>query len=231
MICTYPDLDDWGGLIPGEVEEAAVERCEALAWSTMLGLTAGQVAICPITVWPNSAATGTATTTTAAATATQADGSLVTLPRPVGTVVSVSFSGVPFTLWRQEGAKLRRLDGSTWPTVTNMTLPVGQGEFEVTYYRGRKPGPSFIWAVGQLAAEFYLATADLKGKKCRLPSNVTAITRQGVTYEVNPGIFADGLTGIREIDAVVRLYNPNTLRQPTLVMSVDSIAQAPIRVS
>lgn len=233
MSCDFPDLGDWGGSRPAEVEEVAAERAEALAWSSMLGLTAGQVTLCPVVVRPNSSTTSTTTSTTSTTSTAAADTTMATLERPVGKVVEVRLSGVVLdpSKYRVEGNQLRRLDGDGWPTTTDMTLPLGEGEFEVTYYRGRRPGPAFIWAVGQLAAELYLAMhPERNGKKCRLPDSVTAVVRQGVTYEVNPGIFANGLTGVKEIDAVLRQYNPNALRQPTLVMSVDSIANAPIQV-
>lgn len=232
MTCTFPDLADWGGLIPGEVEEVAAERAEAIAWSTMVGLVAGRVSLCPITVRPTGiTGAGSASTSVTDVSAVAVDTALLALERPVGRIVSVTQFGVPFTGYTVEGSNLRRLDGNPWPTNDDMTLPFGHGALEVTYYRGKYPGPAFIWATGQLAAEFYLATVDVKGKKCRLPDQVTAVTRQGITYEVNAGVFGDGLTGIREIDAVIRMYNPNVLRQAALVASADSIVRAPIRIA
>lgn len=160
-------------------------------------------------------------------------GKYIDLERPVGSIASVSIDGVLLapSAYRLEDARLRRIDGSVWPTTQNFDAVTGTGVFEVSYYQGQRPGALFSWAVGQLAAEFYLAMVETKGKRCRLPDNVTAVTRQGVTYQVNAGLFADGVTGIREIDAVLRHYNPNALKQATVVMSHDTVARRPKHIT
>lgn len=217
---TYPDLGDWGGLVPGEVDPDAVARAEALAWGTMLQLTAGAVVVEPVVLLPMLPADTT-------------DATVLTLERPVGRVIEVRTNDAILSpaLWRQEEASIRRTDGQSWPTAQDLTAAVP--ELQVTYYAGRLPGPSFIWATGQLAAEFYLASAGSirGGRKCRLPDSVTAVTRQGVSYQVPAGAFADGVTGIKEIDAVIRLYNPNLLSQRSLVMSPDSLLYRGVRIA
>ena len=264
MSCAFPDLGDWGGKIPAEVEEVVVEQAEALAWSSMLSLTAGRVTLCPTTVrpvcwrgqsqtwltapswystpstgWGNVYATGVIDGAIPFWGIMHDDGEcgqhaqLLELERPVGSIVSVTIDGtvLPTTAYRLEGHRLRRIDGQAWPMTQDFNAVSGVGVFEVTYYRGARPGALLSWATGQLAAEFYYAMAEPKGKKCRLPDQVSAVTRQGVTYQVNAGLFADGLTGIREIDAVLRHYNPNALKQATVVMSPDTIARRPTRIS
>lgn len=158
--------------------------------------------------------------------------SLIQLEGPVGKIESVTIDGEVLNpgAYRVERDVLRRLDGQPWPTTQNLDAASGTGVFEITYYRGRKPTALFTWAVGQLAAEFYASISPSKDRKCRLPDKVSAVTRQGVTYSVTPGLFADGVTGIREIDAVLRMYNPNALKQATVVMSPDSRRSRPTRI-
>jgi hypothetical protein len=55
------------------------------------------------------------------------------------------------------------------------------------------------------------------GGKCRLPANVTSVSRQGVAYEIAAGTFPEGTTGIREVDAWIGLWNPEGRRQSTQV--------------
>jgi hypothetical protein len=90
--------------------------------------------------------------------------------------------------------------------------------FTVTYYPGVAPNEMTRYAAGVLANEFYLACS---GKECRLPEGVTSVTRAGVTMEVATGMFADGMTGIAEVDAVIRVYNPYALKSRPMVMSPD----------
>lgn len=92
------------------------------------------------------------------------------------------------------------------------------GTFEVSYYRGAAPNVMTSYAAGVLAWEFYQACS---GNECRLPSGVTAVTRQGVSFQIAQGMFTSGLTGIREVDAVISIYNPNGLTAPPSVSSPD----------
>lgn len=92
------------------------------------------------------------------------------------------------------------------------------GPFEVTYYRGAAPNEMTKFAAGLLAYEFYKACS---GGKCRLPAGVTQVTRQGVTMEIQTGMFPGGFTGIREVDAVIRIYNPHGLKRAPRVLSPD----------
>jgi hypothetical protein len=114
---------------------------------------------------------------------------------------------------------LVRTDGECWPLCQDMNLdPSEPGTFAVTYVPGIVPGSAGLWAVGLLALEFAKACT---GGKCRLPSSVTSISRQGVSMEFSEGMFAGGMTGIREVDAYVVSINPNHLVQPPRVWSPD----------
>ena len=89
----------------------------------------------------------------------------------------------------------------------------------VTYVPGLVPGAGGQWAAGVLACEFAKACT---GAKCRLPSSVTSVARNGVAMEFDNGLFSNGLTGIREVDAYLLSINPHGLRTPSLVWSPDA---------
>lgn len=93
-----------------------------------------------------------------------------------------------------------------------------EGSFIVSYFSGVAPNDLFRYAAGVLASEFYLAC---NGKDCRLPSGVSSLSRSGVTMQIDTGFFPDNSTGIAEVDAVVRIYNPFGLRQKSKVLSPD----------
>jgi len=147
----------------------------------------------------------------------------VILPGPVGGIESVILNGVvlPTTSYRVDnGNRLVRLDGEEWPACQDMAAPDNAiGSFAVRYYRGAAPNVMTRRAAGLLAAEFYAACA---GAECALPSNVVAVSRQGVDYELEPTDFPDGVTGIKAVDALIRIYNPHKRKAPTRIASPDA---------
>ena len=152
----------------------------------------------------------------------------VILPGPVGEIVSVQIDGVEIdrSLYRvDEGNRLVSLaDDLRWPVCQNLSAAPGEpGSFVVTYYQGAAPNELTRYAAGVLAAEFYKACTGAKG--CRLPKGVTSVTRGGVSYEVDTGLFENGLTKITEVDAVIRIFNPNALKQASKVYSPDAGAR------
>lgn len=142
----------------------------------------------------------------------------VILPGPVGRVDKVLIDGAeldPGAYRVDDGNRLVRTDGGTWPKCQDMGAPVGQdGTFAVLYLRGAPVDGLGAWVAGVLAHEFALACT---GTKCRLPAGVTSIARQGVTWDIPSGVFESGLTGITEVDAWVRAWNPNRVRVPSTV--------------
>ena len=144
------------------------------------------------------------------------------LPGPVGGIESVSVDGVtlPPTAYRVDnGNRLVRTDGECWPSCQDLSSDDRDVGFWVSYYRGSAPNTLTTYAAGVLANEFFKACSD---KKCRLPSNVSQVTRQGVSYQVVAGSFPGGFTGIHEVDAVIRIYNPFGLTVPPRVVSPDT---------
>lgn len=147
----------------------------------------------------------------------------VELPGPVGEVYEVRVDGavVPVADYRIDDNRLVWVGSGAcpWPTCQDLSKPDTEvGTFSVQYLNSYPVDKSAQFAVATLAMEFARACT---GNKCRLPASVTSITRQGVSMEIATGSFPNGVTGIREVDAWIALWNPNNLRQQTGVWSPD----------
>jgi hypothetical protein len=225
-------------------------RAKSLAWSTMRALTGGRVGSCPVTIrpcltpdvctvcfgetwlapyvdasgnWKNAACRREGTCSCCSMCE-------VILPGTAAMVTRVRLDGYTIDpqLFRiDNGNRLVRQDGQCWPSCQNMGAPAGAiGTFDITYIPGIYPTEAGLWAAGVLACEFAKACA---GGKCRLPSSVTSIARQGVTMELSQGMFANG-TGIREVDAYIESVNPNKIKTPPRVFSPE-LRQAQHRIT
>jgi hypothetical protein len=141
---------------------------------------------------------------------------------PIGGIVSVEIDGAalaPDAYRVDNGMWLVRQDGDAWPACQDMNAPEGTvGSFVVTYIQGYPTNPLFTMAAGMLAAE---VAKDCTGQECALPANVTAITRQGVTMEMNANPFEGGTTGIANVDAVVKIFNPYGHKTVPRILSPD----------
>lgn len=146
----------------------------------------------------------------------------VILPGPVGGVTSVMLNGAvvdPSAYRVDNGNRLVRTDGGTWPTCQDMTAPPdADGSFVVTYTQGAMVDGLGAYAAGLLAVEYAKACT---GGKCRLPSGVTEVARQGVTLTISTGSFPSGYTGIREVDVYIQHWNPYAVRSFAEVFSPD----------
>jgi hypothetical protein len=154
----------------------------------------------------------------------------VVLPGPVGEVIEVRLLGgiVTPTQYRVDGNRLVWIgDGASeggcpWPACQDMTADptvMGTDTFAVTYLNSYPVDAIGAYAAGIMALEF--ARACTGSNKCRFPATVTAVSRQGVSFEVVSGSFPEGFTGIREVDAFIALWNPTPIRQQTQVWSPD----------
>lgn len=139
----------------------------------------------------------------------------ISLPGPVGTVGEVRISGDvldPAAYRIENGQYLVRLDGGSWPCDSG-------DNFTVTYTNSHPAGPLGAHAGGVMAAEWLKLLTN--SKSCRLPSSVTNVNRQGLTFEITRGMFPDGVTGLPEIDAFLMLWNPFGLKVAPRVYSPD----------
>lgn len=146
----------------------------------------------------------------------------VIMPGEVGAITEIWMDGAlvaPEDYRTDNGNKVVLLNGACFPSCQDMTIsdPL-EGGVWITYYPGIAPNDLLRYAAGVLAVEFYLACS---GKDCRLPTGVTGITRAGVSMEIASGSFPGGMTGIPEVDAVIRVYNPFGIKARPRVMSPD----------
>lgn len=238
--CSWPidascDQATWDAL-PPEVQQ----RSAALATSTLRRLSGYRVGGCPVTVrpctrscwesipylglgpgWgPSQLADGTWVNSCGCRTECSCTALCeVVLAPPVGPVSEVKVDGVvvPAPDYRVDGNRLVWVGTGDcpWPVCQDMAAADTEpGTFSVTYLPASAPDALAAYAAGVLAVEFGKACS---GAKCRLPANVTSISRQGVSYELDAGTFPGGTTGIREVDAWIGLWNPQGMRQASQV--------------
>lgn len=228
--------DDWEALPP-----SVQERASGLAVATLRRLSGYRVGGCAITVrpclracgavfygdrtWgPAQLADGTWVNTCGCTTDCSCTSLCeVRLAAPVGRVYEVKVDGVaiPATSYRVDGDRLvwTGPGDCPWPTCQDLTKADTEvGTFSVKYLNAHYPDKLAQYAAGVLAQEFAKACS---GTKCRLPANVTSVSRQGISYEIAAGTFPTGTTGIREVDAWIGLWNPDARRQASTVWSPD----------
>ncbi len=235
------DQDEWANY-----SDALQTRAEALAWSTLRHLTGGLVGNSPVLARPcrsgcdgydgyygfgygpgfrpvNRGGRWFNVGCGCSGSCSCVEIEQITLPGSVAVVQTVWVDGVALDSsdYRLDnGHLLVRTDGGMWPLCQNMNLNHTEaGTFAVQYVPGVHPGATGAWAAGILTAEFAKAC---NGQKCRLPSSVTSVSRQGVNMDFSEGMFAGGQTGIREVDAYILSVNPKHLHQPPRVWSPDS---------
>lgn len=152
---------------------------------------------------------------------------------PVLEVTEVKISGEvvdPSTYRLDDRRKLVRLDDPgppvvhrRWPSCQNITLPDTEpGTFAVTYRWGGSPPPLGRMAAAQLARELWKSCQP--GLTCALPSKVTKVVRQGVTYEkviTVASLLRRGSSGLPVVDAFIATVNPSGQRRAPLVWSPD----------
>lgn len=130
---------------------------------------------------------------------------------PVISVDEVKVDGVvlaPAAYRVDDFRRLVRVDGDCWPSCNDLDEPSTEpGTFEVTYTAGRRPPIELQLAAAELACELKVACTG--GSDCRLPSNVTSVSRQGLTLNIDAleAAVAGGVSGMPAVDAAVRRYN------------------------
>lgn len=150
---------------------------------------------------------------------------------PIVQIVQVTLDGIiidPATYRIVEGRWLVRTTGAGgWPSCQDMGVADGQpGSFVVTYTHGVAPPQIGIDAALELACE--LKKLRTPGAKCSLPSNVTNVARQGVSFQrAAAKELKSGRSGLPAVDAFVGAYNPTGMTRPATVWSPD--VQQPAR--
>lgn len=225
--------DDWAVM-----EDSVKERSIALASSTLHRLTGYRVTNCPITIRPNASSGGCFIPFEGNSSAFRPGMDMtgrwvnncgptcsnprtqIRLPRPVGEIVNVKVDGE--TLYPTDTAVVDgnllvyRGTGAGFPASQDITLPSNAiGTMEVTYYNGYRPDSLAAYAAAMLAMEYARACT---GKGCKLPTGVTSIVRQGVAMEISSAAFPNGMTGIREVDTFIALWNPYNQRPSTIIV-------------
>lgn len=143
--------------------------------------------------------------------------SKVWLPGPVDSISEVTVDGVvvdPGLYQVEDRQWLVRTDGLSWPTGS------GSGAFMVTYFRGTPVPVALMVAAGTLACEYAKAC---QGADCRLPKRATNLSRSGVQItlaNVDDFLLA-GMTGIPEVDMIIKALNPRGLTHRPRIYSPD----------
>lgn len=136
----------------------------------------------------------------------------VRLMGPVASIIEVTIGGIavdPSTYRVDDDHWLVRTAGECWPRCADMDTDDGDNVFIVTYQRGTAVPNALLRAAATLACEW--AKGCLNDETCRLSNRVTSVIRQGITIDmVNPeDLLESGLTGLWEVDTVIRAFNPN----------------------
>lgn len=139
----------------------------------------------------------------------------VRLMGPVEAIVEVTIGGIavdPATYRVDDNHWLVRTAGECWPQCSDMDTDDGDNVFTVTYLRGTPVPNALLQAGATLKCEWGKACV---GADCRLSNRVTSAARQGITINmVDPQDLLDsGMTGLWEVDSVIRALNPYNLQQ------------------
>ena len=116
----------------------------------------------------------------------------------------------------RESRMLYRVPPDVWPLRDEKWSAPGTGEaFVVDATIGVPPDAWALDVAARLVKELYLSCT---GSKCRLPSNVTTVTSQGITVRLRDD---EVNTFIPELGAWVHAVNPHGARLPGAVFSPD----------
>lgn len=134
--------------------------------------------------------------------------------RPVRQITEVSVYGEvkdPSTYKLYNRGILHPLPGSGWSLCS---API------ITYEYGILPPALGRLAAKKIADELVLA---MNGGDCRLPSSVTSVSRQGLSFDIyDPQTFLDhGRIGIYEADMFIATFNPASAKKRARVFSPD----------
>lgn len=148
----------------------------------------------------------------------------VVLPGPVAEIISVRVGAEVLleSSYRVDTVngqyRLVRTDGGCWPSCQDLAGDCGDEDtFCVTYFKGIPLNDLAILAHTELTSE--LVRSCIPDCQCRLPKNVVAVTRQGVTLT-----FDNSRSWLRVLPIVAAFLdtsNPYSLSSPSSVWSPD----------
>lgn len=127
----------------------------------------------------------------------------------------------PENSWRfdRESSLLYRVPPDVWPRKDEKWSKAGEGEaFVVDVVLGSPPDAWALDVAARLTKELFLSCS---GSKCRLPSNVTTVTSQGITVRLRD---EEINTFIPELGAWVHAVNPHRAHLPGAVFTPDLAA-------
>lgn len=151
---------------------------------------------------------------------------------PVTAVVGVREEGIetdPDDYHIDEWRYLVKNNGETFPRCHNWYAGTGTAEdnaddgwvFEVTVEYGIPAPPLITRATAAFACSLLDDVGDCED--CDLPSRLTAVSRQGVSFTVED--FADlmrvGSTGVYALDMAIKVFNPSHLQSPSWVWTPE----------
>lgn len=255
MTCAWEPDTGCLGSAWAEYEPEVQERALMLATSSLQTLTYGRVGTCPVTIrpcppisrcgcgWNPHIRNGVWYNDCSHAYRCRVL-SEVDIPGPVGYIDSMKIDGQEVDLWTGDW----RLDNGhllVWQGEGDSPIPEGQnlnrpdtepGTWSITYSRSYPVAEDGRLAVALLALEFAKACSKASGK-CSLPRGVTSVTRSGVSFTVEAGLWPGGLTGIDMVDQFIlkwapagsplrtaTVFNPSSIRNPRRVSAVPQRA-------
>lgn len=222
--------DEWDSY-----EDVVRQRSVTLASAALTRLTGGRVGDCPIRVRPDVQRGSCGLLATPAALSlglpgywnaglyftplplwSAGDPRDLDLPAPAYSVSEVNVDGTilptaDYQLHSVKGAPVLRYTGTDldgWPVTQDWDAgDADDGWFSVTYLNTAPVDSQGAHAAGLLALEF--AKACSGDKSCKLPKNTATVVRTGISIEILTGVFPDGQTGVREVDAYTSLWTRN----------------------
>lgn len=155
---------------------------------------------------------------------------------PVTEIVEVTIDGDvvdPATYAIEEWMDLVRVRASAddenewWPACQQRDLPSTEvGTFAVTYLYGIDPPAEGQRAAAELALQIYYACTG--NANCALPLGTKQVVRSGVTIDVGGFVSwaydydaRQWRTGLKMVDLFLNSSNPNGIRQPPVMASID----------
>lgn len=217
LSCPWPVDENSCGLGITDPEDPVFVGSVATASSIMTRLSAYTVGTCETTIRPLSLCRSCRTWCCGGADAIYLSGPFSV---PVWDVSAVWLGPTeyPANSWRfdRESKMLYRVPPETWPLRDEKWSEARTGEaFSVDAVIGVPPDAWAMEVATRLTAEL---VRSCRGEKCRLPSNVTSVTSQGITVRLRDD---EVNTMIPELGAWTNSVNPHNARLPGAVFSPD----------